>query len=109
MTDPQSSERLDRMMMSQTELALIRTNMAMDRTILAVVRTGLALVGAGVAVQELLAFRYQEAVSLPLYAAGITMVVAGLVRHLKARRALRKFGDDEVLRLDRRYLSSKDD
>jgi uncharacterized membrane protein YidH (DUF202 family) len=108
-TEPQSSDRLHREIVSQTRLALIRTNMAMDRTILAVVRTGLALIGSGVAIQELLTFRFQEVISVLLYGVGIVMVIVGLIRHLKARRTLRAFGGTEVLRIDRQFSSSSED
>jgi len=70
-------------------LAISRTDLANERTLLAYVRTALALAAGGVGLVQIFTSPMVVALGWALIPASVLVLVVGVVRFQRARRALR--------------------
>ena len=70
-------------------LAISRTDLANERTLLAYVRTALAIAAGGIGLVQIFTSPTIVALGWALIPAGVLLLIVGVVRFQRARRALR--------------------
>ena len=76
------------------QLAISRTDLANERTLLAYVRTALALAAGGVGLVQIFTSPAVVALGWALIPGGALVLIVGVVRFQRERRALRKIEAD---------------